>query len=107
MKPLQCFAIVLLAASGGGHAGQAHADGLAHVFERPVTGNRDQRNNRTALFGAGPGGGAGGCCGGTAIANSVAVTQQGSGNTLILNVTQNNSGNITAGTTLNGGLSLD
>lgn len=53
----------------------------------------------------GSGGGSGTNIGGaTAIGNSLNVVVQGNRNTVIVNSTQNNSGNITAGTALNGTL---
>ena len=48
-------------------------------------------------------GGQGGYAGGsTAIGNNLNVVVQGNRNTVIVNSTQNNSGNVTAGTTVNG-----
>lgn len=48
-------------------------------------------------------GGQGGYTGGsTAIGNNLNVVVQGNRNTVIVNSTQNNSGNVTAGTTVNG-----
>jgi holdfast attachment protein HfaA len=55
--------------------------------------------------GSGSGNGSGTNIGGaTAIGNSLNVVVQGNRNTVIVNSTQNNSGNITAGTALNGTL---
>ncbi|WP_114967167.1 hypothetical protein [Alkalilacustris brevis] len=81
--------------------GMVWADATAHLFEKPVATSRDGNMNRQANVGGGAAGG------GMAMANSVVVQQQGRGNTLILNVDQQNSGNISAGTSLNGRLDLD
>lgn len=82
--------------------GPAWTDTTAHQFEQPVNTSRDANMNRQAVIGAGASAG-----GGVAMANSVMVSQQGRGNTLVLNVNQQNSGDISAGTTLNGSISLD
>lgn len=93
---LACALAATLPPEGG-----ARADATAHLFEKPVTTSRDGNMNRQANVGAGAAGG------GMAMANSVVVQQQGRGNTLILNVNQQNSGNISSGTSLNGRLDLD
>lgn len=51
--------------------------------------------------------GAGGVGGSTAIGNLLNVVVQGNWNTVIVNSTQTNSGDITAATELNGNLNLD
>jgi holdfast attachment protein HfaA len=51
--------------------------------------------------------GSGGIAGATAIGNSLNVVVQGNRNTVIVNSTQTNTGDITAGTALNGTLDLD
>jgi hypothetical protein len=80
----------------------ASADDLAHLFERPAAMVRDARLNRIATLGTfAPQVQA------TASANVVAVTQNGSGNTVFLDVRQQNLGTVAAGAALNGRLRLD
>lgn len=59
----------------------------------------------SAYSGAGAGG-QGGIAGATATGNSLNVVVQGNRNTVIVNSTQINNGNITAGTALNGTIRL-
>lgn len=99
---LFCVAVVF------GNPQVCRADSAAHMFERAAPRARDVTFNRTAPLGAGfgraalqPGATA------TASANVVAVTQSGSGNTVMLQVRQSNTGAVAAGATLNGRLRLD
>jgi len=104
MSPARIFATLCAAGAMCTLAEPLRADRTAHIYEKPVTTNRDANMNRQAGFGGGGGNGGGG---GTAIGNSSVVSVSGRGNTLILNINQNNSGNIIAGTSLNGSLTLD
>jgi len=62
---------------------------------RPATPTAtDSSNNGTAIGGA------------TAIGNSLNVVVQGNRNTVVINSNQTNTGNITAGTALNGTLNF-
>ncbi|MBW8304355.1 MAG: holdfast anchoring protein HfaA [Brevundimonas sp.] len=106
---------------------QAGYGGSRYTTARPQTGStRDQNGNRlivdgiiqsgansysrasggvsSSFSGVGDGGTAIG--GSTAIGNSLNVVVQGNHNTVIVNSTQTNSGNVTAGTSLNGTLRL-
>ena len=56
---------------------------------------------------SGAGNGSTGIAGATAIGNSLNVVVQGSRNTVIINSRQTNTGDVTAGTALNGTLNLD
>ena len=58
----------------------------------------------SAYAGAGRGNGASTIGGSTAIGNNLNVVVQGNRNTVIVNSTQTNTGNVTAGTALNGSL---
>lgn len=80
----------------------AEGQSLLDHFQRPAGFARDDRLNRVIQPGARRYTG-----NATATANIVSVTQEGSGNTVVLNVSQNNSGAITASTALNGRLRLD
>ncbi len=53
------------------------------------------------------GSGSGGIAGSTAIGNSLNVVVQGNWNTVIVNSRQTNTGDVTAGTSLNGKIDLD
>lgn len=60
----------------------------------------------SAYSGAGSSGNGTTIGGSTAVGNQLNVVVQGNRNTVIVNSTQTNSGNVTAGTTLNGSLNL-
>lgn len=117
------------AGSAGMGAYQAGYGGSRYTTARPQTGStRDQNGNRLIVNGiiqagassyssgsggvsssfSGVGGGNGGTAigGSTAIGNSLNVVVQGNHNTVIVNSTQTNNGNVTAGTSLNGTLRL-
>ena len=118
------------AGSSGMGAYQAGYGGSRYTTARPQTGStRDQNGNRLIVDGiiqagansyssasggvstsfSGVGGGANGGTaigGSTAIGNSLNVVVQGNHNTVIVNSTQINNGNVTAGTSLNGTLRL-
>lgn len=109
---------------------QAGYGGSRYTTARPQTGStRDQNGNRlivdgiiqagassyssasggvsSSFSGAGAGANGGTAVGGsTAIGNSLNVVVQGNHNTVIVNSTQTNNGNVTAGTSLNGTLRL-
>lgn len=107
---------------------QAGYQGARYTTARPSTGStRDINGNRLIVNGiiqsgasaysqatgaassyAGAGGGSGlGVAGSTAIGNNLNVVVQGNWNTVIVNSTQTNTGDITAGTALNGTLDLN
>jgi holdfast attachment protein HfaA len=120
--------------AGSSSAGQFQAGyGAArYTTARPATGStRDANNNRlivdgiiqsgasnysratggvgSSYSGSGQGAGQGGSTtigGSTAIGNNLNVVVQGNNNTVIVNSTQTNTGNVTAGTSLNGNLRL-
>ena len=118
------------AGSSGMGSYQAGYGGSRYTTARPQTGStRDQNGNRLIVDGiiqaaansyssatggvsssfSGVGGGANGGAaigGSTAIGNSLNVVVQGNHNTVIVNSTQTNNGNVTAGTSLNGTLRL-
>jgi len=117
------------AGSSGMGAYQAGYGGSRYTTARPQTGStRDQNGNRLIIDGiiqagansyssasggvsssySGAGGGSDGTAigGSTAIGNSLNVVVQGNHNTVIVNSTQINNGNINAGTALNGSLRL-
>ena len=118
------------AGSSGMGSYQAGYGGSRYTTARPQTGStRDQTGNRLLVDGiiqagansyssatggvsssfSGVGGGANGGTaigGSTAIGNSLNVVVQGNHNTVIVNSTQTNNGNVTAGTSLNGTLRL-
>ena len=107
---------------------QAGYGGSRYTTARPQTGStRDQNGNRLIVDGiiqagantyssatggvsssfSGAGSNGGTAIGGsTAIGNSLNVVVQGNHNTVIVNSTQTNNGNVTAGTSLNGTLRL-
>lgn len=105
---------------------QAGYGASRYTTARPQTGStRDANGNRLIIdgviqagassFSSASGGvsssfsgaGGGGAIGGsTAIGNNLNVVVQGNHNTVIVNSTQVNNGNVTAGTTLNGTLRL-
>lgn len=107
---------------------QAGYGGSRYTTARPQTGStRDANGNRLIVDGiiqsgasayssvsggvsssySGAGGNGGTSIGGsTAIGNSLNVVVQGNHNTVIVNSTQINNGNVTAGTSLNGTLRL-
>jgi len=130
-----CLALpVAAAAQSAGSSGmgsyQAGYGGSRYTTARPQTGStRDENGNRLIVDGiiqagansyssasggvstsfSGVGGGANGGTaigGSTAIGNSLNVVVQGNHNTVIVNSTQINNGNVTAGTSLNGTLRL-
>ena len=117
------------AGSAGAGAYQAGYGGARYTTARPQTGStRDQNGNRLIVDGiiqagansyssasggvsssfSGVGGSNGGTAigGSTAIGNSLNVVVQGNHNTVIVNSTQVNNGDVTAGTSLNGQLRL-
>ncbi|MBN8529767.1 MAG: holdfast anchoring protein HfaA [Caulobacterales bacterium] len=128
---LPCAASAQSYGSGGAAQFQAGYGGARYTTARPVTGStRDANGNRlvvdgliqtgassyssssggvaTAYSGAGGQGGGGQTQigGATAIGNSLNVVVQGNNNTVIVNSNQTNTGNVTAGTALNGTLRL-
>ena len=132
---IACLALpAAAAAQSAGSSGmgnfQAGYGGSRYTTSRPQTGStRDQNGNRLIVDGiiqagansyssasggvsssfSGVGGGANGGTsigGSTAIGNSLNVVVQGNHNTVIVNSTQINNGNVTAGTSLNGTLRL-
>ena len=116
------------AGSSGMGAYQAGYGGSRYTTARPQTGStRDHNGNRLIVDGiiqsgassysrasggvsssfSGAGANNGTAIGGsTAIGNSLNVVVQGNHNTVIVNSTQTNNGNVTAGTSLNGTLRL-
>ena len=114
------------AGSSGMGTYQAGYGGARYTTARPQSGStRDQNGNRLIVDGiiqsgassyssasggvsssfSGVGGGANGGTaigGSTAIGNSLNVVVQGNHNTVVVNSTQTNNGNVTAGTSLNG-----
>ena len=116
------------AGSSGMGSYQAGYGGSRYTTARPQTGStRDQNGNRLIVDGiiqagantyssatggvsssySGAGSNGGTAIGGsTAIGNSLNVVVQGNHNTVIVNSTQTNNGNVTAGTVLNGALRL-
>jgi holdfast attachment protein HfaA len=114
--------------SSGAAAYQAGYGGARYTTARPQTGStRDANGNRlivdgiiqsgassysrasgaaAAWAGAGSGDGSATIGGATAIGNSLNVVVQGDHNTVIVNSTQINNGDINAGTALNGTLDL-
>lgn len=117
------------AGSSGMGAYQAGYGGSRYTTARPQTGStRDQNGNRLIIDGiiqagansyssasggvsssySGAGGGSDGTAigGSTAIGNSLNVVVQGNHNTVVVNSTQTNNGNVNAGTALNGTLRL-
>ena len=117
------------AGSSGMGAYQAGYGASRYTTARPQTGStRDQNGNRLIVNGiiqsgastyssasggvsssfSGVGGSNDGMTigGSTAIGNSLNVVVQGNHNTVIVNSTQTNTGNVTAGTNLNGTLRL-
>lgn len=115
------------AGSSGAAQFQAGYQGSRYTTARAVTGStRDANGNRLIVNGiiqsgasayshssggaasaySGAGGG-NGIAGSTAIGNNLNVVVQGNWNTVIVNSTQTNTGNINAGTALNGTLNLD
>lgn len=128
--PATIAALVLLAAAGAAEAQQGA--GAAAQFRagygrtagtetqgvepglRDANGNLLMVNGRlqhqaaySSMSGAGAAYGHYGAGGSTAIGNLLNVVVQGNWNTVIVNSTQTNSGDVTAGTELNGNLNLD
>ena len=125
-----CAAFAQSAGSSGAASFYAGYGGARYTTARPVTGStRDANGNRLIVDGliqsgassysSATGGvataysGAGGQSNGqtqvggsTAIGNSLNVVVQGNNNTVIVNSNQTNTGNVTAGTALNGTLRL-
>lgn len=115
------------AGSSGAAQFQAGYQGARYTTARPTTGStRDANGNRLIVNGiiqsgagsysqssgvagawSGAGSGSTGIAGATAIGNSLNVVVQGNWNTVIVNSNQTNTGDITAGTALNGTLNLD
>jgi holdfast attachment protein HfaA len=80
------------------------------ITSRPIGPRRDGRFNRTRTLGAnaaGRGTGARIGASATAIGNNITVITQGSGNTVIVNADQTNTGSQSAIVVLNGRLNLD
>jgi holdfast attachment protein HfaA len=120
------IALAQSAGSAGAGAYQAGYGGARYATARPQTGStRDANGNRLIVDGliqagasayssasggvsssySGAGGSNGTAIGGsTAIGNSLNVVVQGNHNTVIVNSSQVNNGNVTAGTNLNGTL---
>lgn len=125
---LPATALAQSAGSAGAGAYQAGYGGARYATSRPQTGStRDANGNRLIVDGliqagasayssasggvsssySGAGGTNGTAIGGsTAIGNSLNVVVQGNHNTVIVNSSQVNNGNVTAGTSLNGTLRL-
>ncbi len=125
---IPCTAAAQSAGSSGMGTYQAGYGGARYTTARPQTGStRDQNGNRLIIDGiiqagansyssasggvsstySGAGGSGGTAIGGsTAIGNSLNVVVQGNHNTVIVNSTQVNNGNVNAGTALNGTLRL-
>lgn len=127
---LPCAASAQSYGSGGAAQFQAGYGAARYTTARPVTGStRDANGNRLVVDGliqtgassysSSSGGvataysGAGGqnngqtqIGGATAVGNSLNVVIQGNNNTVIVNSNQTNTGNVTAGTALNGTLRL-
>ena len=122
----------LAAAQSAGSSGAAQFQmgyqGARYTTARPATGStRDANGNRLIVNGiiqsgssaysqssggvasaySGAGNGSTGIAGASAIGNSLNVVVQGNWNTVIVNSTQTNTGDITAGTALNGTLDLE
>ncbi|MEM6680153.1 MAG: hypothetical protein AAF675_20005 [Pseudomonadota bacterium] len=95
---------VLLGAVALGSAADvpAVADGDLRYFERPASMTRDRDFNRVMRRSP-----VARVTSATAQGNLVAVTQEGRGNTIVLQVEQSNSGAVSANAALNGSLSLD
>ena len=117
------------AGSSGAGQFQAGYGGSRYTTARAVSGStRDANGNRIVVdgiiqagassysatsggvsagySGAGSSGGSGAIGGSTAIGNSLNVVVQGNHNTVVVNSSQTNTGDITAGTALNGTLNL-
>jgi len=109
--------------SSGAAQFQAGYGAARYTTARPTTGStRDANGNRlivdgliqagASAYSSSSGGasssysGAGGLSGATAIGNSLNVVVQGNWNTVIVNSTQTNTGDISAGSELNGALNL-
>ena len=119
---LPAMAAAQSAGSSGMGSYQAGYGGSRYTTARPQTGStRDQNGNRLIVDGiiqagassySSASGGVSssfsgaGSNNGTAIGNSLNVVVQGDHNTVIVNSTQTNNGNVTAGTSLNGTLRL-
>ena len=125
---LPTMAAAQSAGSSGMGSYQAGYGGSRYTTARPQTGStRDQNGNRLIVDGiiqagassyssasggvsssfSGAGSNNGTAIGGsTAIGNSLNVVVQGNHNTVIVNSTQVNNGDVTAGTSLNGTLRL-
>ena len=123
-----CAAAAQSAGSSSMGTYQAGYGGSRYTTARPQTGStRDHNGNRLIVDGiiqsgansyssasggvsssySGAGGSGGTAIGGsTAIGNSLNVVVQGSHNTVVVNSTQINNGNVNAGTALNGSLRL-
>ena len=127
-----CLALpVAAAAQSAGSSGmgsyQAGYGGSRYTTARPQTGStRDENGNRLIVDGiiqtgagasayarsdaygvGGVGGGGGILGGGTAIGNNLVVITQGSWNTVIIDSTQINNGDVSADVDLNGTVDLD
>ena len=119
---LPAMAAAQSAGSSGMGGYQAGYGGSRYTTARPQTGStRDQNGNRLIVDGIIQAGASSysrasggvsssfsgaGANNGTAIGNSLNVVVQGNHNTVIVNSTQVNNGDVTAGTDLNGTLRL-
>lgn len=78
------------------------------IIQSGASSYSSQSNGAASAYsGAGGSGGAGNAIGGsTAVGNQLNVVVQGSRNTVIVNSNQTNTGDVTAGTALNGSINL-
>lgn len=105
-----CAAAVALAIITLATGSPAQADDAGVLFEIPIASQRDADFNRVISNGPAVGSTIGSAARSRsigAIANTISITQSGSGNTIILNAEQTNSGAVVAAESLNGQLSLD
>lgn len=99
-------AAVILGVIAVAEASPARADDGGTLFEIPITPQRDANFNRIISTGSALGAAAQSRSIG-AIANTISIVQSGSGNTIILNAEQTNSGAVIAADSLNGRLNLE
>lgn len=88
-----------------GAAGLAKADELGASFESPAV--LGQNTGLSRARGSGATAATGRQMHSSALANSLSVVTTGSGNTIILNVQQQNTGSVVSASALNGALRLD
>ena len=81
---------------------KAFADDLGVRFENPAGLSRDRNLNRVVQTGSAKTGSAT-----KSTANNISVITTGSGNTIVLNVDQRNSGAVVSVSALNGSLNFD